>query len=253
MKGPVALVTGAARGLGLEIARRLQRDGYTIVLADVEEELVMASAAELAATGGALGLRIDVQDDESVAGVTATIEREYGRLDVLVNNAGVIHRSNTEELSTENWMREIDINLGGVMRCSRAAYPLLIASDNPSIVNLASVGSTFGLTLRAGYTASKTGVVGLTRELAAEWGPVGIRANSVAPGYMDAPMLHSGIANKVLDEELLLSRTPLGRFGLAEDVAAAVSFLVSRDAKFITGIMLPVDGGITIDGTFHRR
>ena len=253
MSGPVALVTGAARGLGLEIARRLQRDGYTLVLADVEEELVMASAAELAATGGALGLRIDVRDDESVAEVTATIEREYGRLDVLVNNAGVIHRSNTEELSTENWMREIDINLGGVMRCSRAAYPLLVASDNPSIVNLASVGSTFGLTLRAGYTASKTGVVGLTRELAAEWGPVGIRVNSVAPGYMDAPMLHSGIANKVLDEELLLSRTPLGRFGLAEDVAAAVSFLVSRDATFITGVMLPVDGGITIDGTFHRR
>jgi NAD(P)-dependent dehydrogenase (short-subunit alcohol dehydrogenase family) len=150
-------------------------------------------------------------------------------------------------------LREIDINLGGVMRCSRAAYPLLIGSDSPSIVNLASVGSTFGLTLRAGYTASKTGVVGLTRELAAEWGPVGIRVNSVAPGYMDAPMLHSGIAAKVLDEELLLSRTPLGRFGLAEDVAAAVSFLVSRDAKFITGIMLPVDGGITIDGTFHRR
>lgn len=253
MSAPVALVTGAARGLGLEIARRLHRDGYTVVLADIEEAQAMVSAAEISADGGALGLRIDVRDDDSVTEVIAVIEREYGRLDVLVNNAGVVHRSTTEELETESWLREIDINLGGSMRCSRAAYRLLIQSDNPSIVNLASVGSTLGLTLRAGYTASKTGVVGLTRELAAEWGRVGIRVNSLAPGYMDAPMLHSGIAAQVLDEELLISRTPLGRFGRAEDVAAAASFLVSRDAKFITGVMLPVDGGITIDGTFHRR
>jgi 3-oxoacyl-[acyl-carrier protein] reductase len=251
---PVALVTGAARGLGLAIATRLSADGFDVVLADVNLDGVVASAAELNPPSGATatGIAIDVRDDASVAEAIAHIESTFGRLDVLVNNAGVVSRSRSEELDTEVWLREIDINLGGIMRCARAAYPLLVKSDRASIVNLASVGSTLGLNLRLAYTASKSGTVGMTRSLAAEWGRQGIRVNSVAPGYMDTEMTRSGLASGVLDEKLLLGRTPLGRFGQAEEVAAAVSFLVSDDAAFITGVMLPVDGGIIIDGTFHE-
>lgn len=251
---PVALVTGAARGLGLAIATRLSADGFDVVLADVNLEGVVAAAGELEPQRGAsaTGIAIDVRDDASVNGAIDQIERDFGRLDVVVNNAGVVSRSRSEDLDSEVWSREIDINLGGIMRCSRAAYPLLVKSDRAAIVNLASVGSTLGLNLRLAYTASKTGTVGMTRSLAAEWGRQGIRVNSVAPGYMDTEMTRSGLANGVLDERLLIGRTPLGRFGRADEVAAAVSFLVSDDAAFITGVMLPVDGGIIIDGTFHE-
>jgi NAD(P)-dependent dehydrogenase (short-subunit alcohol dehydrogenase family) len=142
------------------------------------------------------------------------------------------------------------VNLGGTMRCSRTAHPLLLRSSAPSIVNLASVGSTFGLPGRVGYSTAKSGILGLTRTLAAEWGRSGIRVNAVAPGYVETPMMVSGFASGALDRDVLLSRTPLIRFGTVDDIAGAVAFLASADAAFITGIVLKVDGGITIDGSF---
>jgi 3-oxoacyl-[acyl-carrier protein] reductase len=250
---PVALVTGAARGLGLAIATRLYHDGFRVVLADINEMGAHEAASGIVSDeASSMGIGIDVRDDSSVNGALATVKEVHGRLDVLVNNAGVVSRAKSEEIRTEDWLREIDINLGGTMRCSRAAFSLLAEGNRSVIVNLASVGSTLGLNLRLGYTASKTGIVGMTRELASEWGRHGIRVNAVAPGYMDTEMTRSGLATGVLNETLLLGRTPLGRFGKPEEVAAAVSFLVSNDASFVTGVMLPVDGGIIIDGTFHE-
>ena len=253
---PVALVTGAARGLGEAIATRLFADGHDVVIADVNVDGAREAADRVLRSHPGAGevhaIAVDVSDDASVDAAVATVGELLGRLDVLVNNAGIVVRSASEDLRTEDWLREIDINLGGTMRCSRAAFPLLRHSPAPCIINLASVGSTLGLNLRLGYTASKTGVVGMTRELASEWGRQGIRVNAVAPGYMDTDMMRSGLASGVLDEELLIGRTPLGRFGLASEVAAAVSFLVSPDASFVTGVMLPIDGGLIIDGTFHR-
>jgi NAD(P)-dependent dehydrogenase (short-subunit alcohol dehydrogenase family) len=139
------------------------------------------------------------------------------------------------------------------MRCSRAAYPHLRMSARASVVNLASVGSTFGLPQRLGYSTAKSGMLGLTRTLACEWGPDGIRVNAVAPGYIETPMMLSGFDTGALDRSRLLDRTPLGRFGTAGEVAAAVSFLASEDASFVTGTVLKVDGGITVDGSFHAR
>ncbi|WP_347059634.1 SDR family oxidoreductase [Blastococcus sp. HT6-30] len=251
---PVAVVTGGARGLGEAIATRLAADGHDVVIADILEETARETARRIGdqGTGGALGVGVDVRDDASVDAAVNQVRDAFGRLDVLVNNAGVVVRSRSEEISTDEWLRELDINLGGTMRFSRAAFGMLRESPNGSIVNLASVGSTLGLNLRLGYTATKTGIVGVTRELAAEWGRQGIRVNAVAPGYMDTTMTRTGLAAGVLDEQLLLQRTPLGRLGRADEVAAAVSFLVSPDASFVTGVMLPVDGGIIIDGTFHR-
>lgn len=242
-------MTGAAQGLGLAISERLARDGFRVLMADLNLPAVQNAAERLTAAGWAAEpLEIDVTDDASVDAAMASLG---SALEVLVNNAGVISRQSAESYDSGQWEREMAVNLGGTMRCSRAAFPHLVPAERPSIVNLASVGSTFGLPQRLGYSTTKTGIVGLTRTLAAEWGRRGIRVNAVAPGYIETPMMLSGFDTGALDRDRLLSRTPLMRFGRVEEIAAAVSFLVSPDASFVTGVTLEVDGGITIDGTFH--
>jgi NAD(P)-dependent dehydrogenase (short-subunit alcohol dehydrogenase family) len=247
-----ALVTGAAQGLGLATAARLSRDGFRVFLADRNEALLAESAGRLVTAGADVRtLVVDVTSDAEVDRALDAVG-EAGALDVLVNNAGVISRTPAAEIDSARWDVEMAVNLGGTMRCSRAAFPLLRASPSAAIVNLASVGSTFGLPERLSYSTAKTGIVGLTRTLAAEWGRYGIRVNAVAPGYIETPMMLSGFDTGALDRDRLLDRTPLGRFGRAEEIAAAIAFLVSQDASFVTGTVLEVDGGITVDGTFGR-
>jgi NAD(P)-dependent dehydrogenase (short-subunit alcohol dehydrogenase family) len=243
----VALVTGAAQGLGLAISTRLRADGFDVVMGDVNAEGVRRAADQI----GGTGVTMDVTDDASVAAAFDVLGERA--LDVLVNNAGLISRQPAAEFDSAQWDREMAVNLGGTMRSSRAAYARLVRASRPAVVNLASVGSTFGLPQRLGYSTAKAGVLGLTRTLAAEWGPVGIRVNAVAPGYILTAMMTSGFASGALDQTRLLDRTPMGRFGTSEEVAGAVSFLVSADASFVTGTVLKVDGGITIDGSFHAR
>jgi NAD(P)-dependent dehydrogenase (short-subunit alcohol dehydrogenase family) len=244
----VALVTGAAQGLGLATSRRLAADGLLVVLTDVQEPLLDESVMALRDEGLDVdGVVMDVTDDDSVAAAVGGL----GRLDVLVNNAGIISRTPAESVDSRRWDVEMAVNLGGTMRCSRSAYGLLRKSPSAAIVNLASVGSTFGLPQRLSYSTAKTGIVGMTRTLAAEWGRHGIRVNAVAPGYIETPMMLSGFENGALDRDILLRRTPMGRFGRSEEVAAAISFLVGPDASFVNGVVLEVDGGITVDGTFQ--
>lgn len=245
----VALVTGGAQGLGAAIASRLHADGMTVVVADLNED----GARERSAVLGdrSLGLQVDVTSDDSVSLLMEEVSRRLGRLDVLVNNAGIISRTPSEAVVTTAWLRELDVNLGGTMRCSREAFDLLKAGELPAIINLASVGATLGMPLRLAYSSAKSGVLGLTRTLAAEWGAFGIRVNALAPGYIDTEMMRSGFDLGVLDEQALLARTPLHRLGGSDEVAGAASFLASRDASFVTGIVLKVDGGVTIDGDFR--
>jgi len=250
---PVALVTGAAQGLGLAIVERLGADGFTVLMGDIQLDVLEREAARLRDAGhDPVPVHLDVTDAASVAAALSVLDATDRSLDALVNNAGIISRAGAAELDPARFDVELAVNLGGVVRCSQAAYPYLRRSGRAAIVNLASVGSTFGLPLRLGYATSKTGVLGLTRTLAAEWGPDGIRTNAVAPGYVETPMMLSGFETGALDRDLLLGRTPMRRFGRSPEIAAAVAFLVSVDASFVNGAVLPVDGGITVDGTFHR-
>lgn len=252
----VAVITGGGRNLGAAIANRLARAGLWVAIADINAQSARTCAAEIVRENQgdgeiAIGIEVDVTDDGSVAAGMSEIAEHFGSLDVLINNAGIITHGPAEGFPTDQWTRELDVHLGGAMRCSRSCFPWLAKGEAPAIVNLASVGSTFGLPLRLAYSTAKTGMVGLTRTLAVEWGRYGIRVNAVAPGYMDTGMFRSGLASGVLSEELLLQRTPLGRFGVPEEVADVVNFLVSTEASFVTGAVVPIDGGLTVDGTFH--
>lgn len=248
------LITGSAQGLGLAMADDFLVAGYRVCLSDLDQDRVDAAAGALREShpgADVLAVRADVTDDDAVAQLMAEVSAwTGGSLDVLVNNAGIISRSPTQDMDTAIWQRDLEVNLGGTFRCSRAAHPLLSAGDQACVVNLGSLGSSLGMPMRAAYNSAKTGLIGLTRTLAAEWGPAGIRVNAVAPGFIETTMMRSGFANGLLDEQLMTRRIPLRRLGEPHEIAAAVCFLASPAASYINGVMLPVDGGTIVDGTF---
>jgi meso-butanediol dehydrogenase/(S,S)-butanediol dehydrogenase/diacetyl reductase len=238
----VVFVTGAGHGIGRAIARRLAVEGAAVSLADIDLAAAERVAVELTDAGGAaFAVRCDVTDRASVdSSVAASIDR-YGQLNVLVNTAGGDSpEPSFQELDDDDWARKLDLNLTSVMRCIRAALPHLLASNNGG--NVVTIGSVNGLAAFSGYpySAAKAGLQMLTRNLAAEYGRRGVRFNLVAPGT---------IRTRVWDDqagalERIAGLYPLGRVGEPEDIAAAVAFLASDDAAWITGTILPVDGGI---------
>ncbi len=227
--GKTALVTGGTSGIGLGIARALQRAGATVIVAG------------LPAPGDHAGLiveSLDVTDQAAIDRIAAGLER----LDILVNAAGVIRRG--DEMSPDVFARVIDINLNGSMRVSTAVQPLL-ARSRGSVVNLASMLSFFGGGLVPAYSASKGGIAQLTKSLAIAWAPQGIRVNAVAPGWIATPLTQA-LQDDPARSAAVLSRTPMGRWGTPDDVAGPVLFLCSSAAAFVTGVVLPVDGGYLI-------
>ena len=249
-----ALITGAAQGIGAETARVLAERGWRIIVADLQaqaaEDFAEQLDAEFPAEGGHLGLGVDVSDEDSVNAMFEAVQHYTDSLQGLVNGAGIIIRAAAESYDTAAWQRQLDIHLTGAFLLSRGAFPLLTARASGSIVNIASVGATFGLPGRIAYSTAKSGIAGFTRTLAAEWGPRGIRVNSVAPGYVATEMVKSGLRAGTLSEDKLFTRTPLGRLAEPREIATSIAFLLSDDASFVHGSMLKVDGGLTIDGTF---
>jgi NAD(P)-dependent dehydrogenase (short-subunit alcohol dehydrogenase family) len=241
---PVALVTGGGTGLGLAIGRRLAETGYDLAIASRSEEHLRAGAAAL----GTLGARVvsvptDVREPAQVDRLLGRVEEAFGRLDVLVNNAAGNFVVPAEQLTPNGWRAVVGIVLDGTFFCSRSAFPLLRRAPYPSIVNL---GASYGWMAGPGTVhsaAAKAGVLALTRTLAVEWAPYRIRVNAVAPG----PVRTDGTDRQLWSDPALRERIaagiPLGRFGTPEEVAAAVEFLVSRAASYITGEVLTVDGG----------
>ncbi|GGC53460.1 SDR family NAD(P)-dependent oxidoreductase [Chelatococcus reniformis] len=243
LNGRTALVTGAAGGIGLAIAARLQSLGARVALADRDESRLARAAESLGPS--ALAITGDIATEAGAAALTARAIEALGSIDTLVNNAGVAEPiARTVDQQLADWQRVIDVNLRGTYLMCRAVAAHILARKIPgAIVNIASVAGLGGIPSSNGYGVSKAAVVHLTKNLACEWAPRGLRVNCVAPGYIDAPMAHEMFADTRVDRAAIERRLPMHRLGEAGEIANAVAFLASDAASYITGVTLPVDGG----------
>jgi len=244
-----ALITGGAKGIGLAISQELINDGWNVVITGRDETAIASAVAGLATgPGKAVGKVMDVRDRASIDAVFTEIRTEFDSLDSLINCAGVIIRDESEVLSENDWNTVIDTDLSGVFKCSQAAYADLVKSPGATIVNVGSIAGSVGIAGRAGYTAAKAGLEGLTRTLGLEWANRDIRVNAVAPGWTRTEMVAGGIKDGRLSEAALTARIPQQRLAEPSEIAKVVKFLMSADSSYITGQTIVVDGGITING-----
>jgi NAD(P)-dependent dehydrogenase (short-subunit alcohol dehydrogenase family) len=241
-----ALVTGAARGIGLATTRRFLADGWAVALLDIDAPTLERAVAALAEPERTLALVCDVADARGVAAAVATVEQRFGRLDALVNNAGTAVFKPILDTTPEEWRRVIDVNLTGPFLCTQAAAGLMRKTGGGSVVNITSISGQRASTLRVAYGTSKAGLAHLTRQQAVELGLIGIRVNAVAPGPVDTDMaraVHSPAIRADYHDAI-----PLNRYGLEEEIAEMVFFLSSEKASYVTGQIIAVDGGFDAAG-----
>jgi NAD(P)-dependent dehydrogenase (short-subunit alcohol dehydrogenase family) len=248
--GRVAVVTGAARGLGRVVASVLADEGYRLVLADLSP--LEDTAAEVEAAGAAVEtVTTDVASESEVAALAEQTIARFGRVDVLVNNAGVSLLTPAEQTTADDWRRVLEVNLTGPFLLCRELGGLMLAAGSGSIVNVASIAGLRGVSQRAAYNASKHGLVGLTSTLAAEWGGRGVRVNAVCPGWIKTEMDAEDQASGGYTDADIVDQVPLARFATPSDVATAIAFLADPGRSgFINGAALPVDGGWIADASW---
>ena len=238
----VAIVTGGGQGIGRAIALDFAETGIDVVIADINLEAAEAAAAEAAAAGSTpLAFELNVADAANVEALVEKVSEKYGRIDYLINNAGITRDSLMMRMGDDAWQAVIDINLTGTYLCSKAVIRVMMKQRDGRIVNVSSVVGAMGNAGQTNYAASKAGVIGFTKSLAREVAARGITVNAVAPGFIQTAMTEA-LPDKARDE--LVNLIPNGRLGTPEDVAAAVRFLVSEDASYITGQVLHVNGGM---------
>ena len=247
--GKVALVTGGASGLGRVTAIALAREGAKVVVADVAESEGEATAQMITSAGGqAIFVKADVTKSSEVEAMVEATVKAFGRLDFALNNAGIDGvRARTADYPEEVWHQVINLNLTGVFLCLKYELPLMVRQGSGVIVNMSSVAGVTGFPGHAAYTASKHGVIGLTKTAAIDYAKAGIRVNAICPAYTRTPMLSRMLEQKPELEAKLISRVPLRRLGTAEEIAQAAIYLFSDAAAFITGHSLVMDGGIVAE------
>jgi NAD(P)-dependent dehydrogenase (short-subunit alcohol dehydrogenase family) len=244
----VALITGAAKGIGAAIADRLAQQGMHVLIGDIDQKEAHAKAEELKSAGlTASALQIDVGDPASIATAFDTIDRQCGRCDIVVNNAGIAKTFAFVDFPLESWQAHLTINVTGVLLCAQHGARRMLRERWGRIINIASVAGMRAVGVgRTGYGTSKAAVIGLTRQMAVELAEHGITANAVAPGPVDTPMtrvLHSPEFRQSYTDAI-----PMNRYGTPEEIAAAVAYLASDAAAYVTGVVLPVDGGFLASG-----
>ena len=249
LKGRVAIVTGGNGGIGLGMARGLATAGARVVVAGRDQKKSKAAVEDLTGRGAdAFAVAVDVTDESAVGRmVSATIER-WGRLDVLVNNAGINIRKPVHELAHDEWHRVLDTNLTSAFLCSKAAYPAFKKSGGGKIINIGSMMSIFGASFAPVYSSSKGGIVQLTKSTAVAWAKDNIQVNAVLPGWIDTDLTQNARKEVAGLHDSVLRRTPAGRWGGIDDMSGVAVFLASPASDFVTGAVIPVDGGYSIQG-----
>lgn len=244
LTGRVAIVTGGNGGIGFGMARGLAKAGARVVVAARNEDKSNAAVRDLQAFGSdSLAITVDVSDERSVDALVQETLRRCGRLDILVNNAGTTIRKPAHELALEEWRQVMDTNLTSAFLCSRSAYPHMKSVGGGKIINIGSLLSIFGASFAPAYGASKGGIVQLTKSLAVAWASDNIQVNAVLPGWTDTDLTRD-TRGKIQDlNERVLARSPSGRWGNIDDFAGVAVFLASAASMFITGAVIPVDGG----------
>ncbi len=242
----VALVTGAGQGIGHAIARTFASEGAIVYITDISAQSADRAAEEINASGGtAFAIQTDVTSPEQVKQMFAAVDKRHQKLDLLVNNAGIHIRTDFRHADEETVEQVFAVNLRGVVRCARDGFDLLKASGNACIINLSSIMAEHHVRQLSLYATTKGGVSSLSRALALEYAPFGIRVNYLLPGFIDTELTKRFTKNPVISKQII-ERTPLNRFGSAEDIANAAVFLASDEASFITGAGITIDGGASI-------
>lgn len=247
-QAPVVLITGSAHGIGFATAQKFFANGYNVAISDLSDEDITSALKQLDSQGDrSIGLKVDVTSRQDIEAGVAKIIAKFGRLDVLVNNAGNFRQGATDTYSDSDWDQITSVHLDGAFKASQIAYPHLKKSPAGAIVSVSSIVARVGLPMRASYSVSKAGIEALTRTLAVEWASDGIRINAVAPGFTESRWWQDLQDRGLTTPDKLVAAIPLRRLGKMSEQAAAIYFLASSEASFITGQTLVVDGGTTVD------
>lgn len=242
LKDKVAIITGAASGIGFAAALSFARQGAKVAVVDFNEELGNVSVHNIKSEGyDATFFQVNVADRKSVDEMVKAVLGKYGRIDILVNNAGITKDGMLSKLAVEDFQKVIDVNLTGVFHCTQAVLPTMVEQGKGKIINTSSVSGVYGNVGQTNYAATKAGVVGMTKTWAKELGRKGINVNAVAPGFIETGMT-AKVPEKILDQMKMM--VPLGRLGVPEDIANAYLFLASEESNYVNGTVLHVDGGI---------
>jgi len=244
LAGKVAAITGGARGIGHSTAVKFAAEGARVAVCDINPELMQQTLAEIRSKGGeAEGYAVDVTSKEQIAAMVKGVMAKWGRIDCVVNNAGIVMDAQLKNMTDEQFDKVIDINLKGVYNCTRAVVDIMLAQQSGVILTTSSIVGLYGNFGQTNYAASKFAVIGMTKTWARELGRKGIRAVAVCPGFIATPILKQ-MPDKVLQE--MAGKVPLGRLGRPEEIANVFAFLASDEASYINGAVISVDGGMTL-------